>query len=287
MGLTSGEKENFFIRFLLSRKIRLISALTLALALIVFPAKTQARVPENVPPPIKIAEKGSPSFLSRVLSHIVIAAGGSSSWGMYEGSNKIFDNPPSSLYTGTRAEREFNKLQPWEMHYQSFWAAFGFRLSFLSLLGKYEVWKLPVINPRFNLENSSYGVIISLPTTDLQAKGVFLRLELHPVAGKLFSPYLAVEAPLSFSLKTLTYNSSSEPEVVQHNFHAFGLDIDDYQNKTLQAKISPVFELGLGIRIKARLRARLYARAYKWQWDLFYFRQLHTPLQIGAGIGIY
>ena len=283
MGLTSGEKENFFIRFLLSRKIRLISALALALALIVFPAKTQARVPANVPPPIKIAEKSSSSFLSRVLSHIVISGGSYSTF-------KTFVNEWVQ-YTGTNPEREFQNTEPWHSSYQGWFAEAGLRIGPISIkVGQSRAQFTPEIQ-RFFLENPTrpgYDVKITLPTVDMLWEAAYLKVEFQLFREKTLVPFIAAAFPISQSMKTLDYNSSPlvERELpLNPKFQDF--DIENFNNMEIPVKLSYTVEGGFGLRLWKRFRVRVWVRYAPYEWDIFYYHYRHDPISVGAGAGIY
>jgi len=194
-------------------------------------------------------------------------------------------------YRGTNPRREFDAFWPspwnWNSRTSALWAEGGISLSWVTLTLRYETIPMQAEKERFMLENSQTGIVISIPTTDLQAQGLFLRAELPLLPSSGFSPFVSFQVPLYATVKTLTYNSDPEPELVHYGRHKFNLVVEDYENITLSRPLILRAEAGFRIRVKGRLQVKLYAKGGYIRWRLHYMEQRLMPVEVGAAAGIY
>ncbi|GEM_PF-7084831 len=269
-------KNMVFIGLISSKSFLALLLLTIFL----YPAQAKVPSQHHLPDP-----KGSTA--SRFFSRLYVGVSLLSTWGLFEGNNPVYRNPETVSYIGTNPSREFDVSSPWDSRYEEVSLLVGVRNKFLSLGLSYRAQMVRPHQERFSLANSQYNIKISLPTTDILVSGLWLRTELKAYGQRTFSPYLSFSYPLSYTIKTLSYNSKAGAQVVDNNYLVFGLKVQDYEKDKLSGSIGPAIEAGIGIKVKSRLRVRVVFRAYKWSWNLFYIKHTHQVYLLGVSLGVY
>jgi len=229
----------------------------------------------------------TPSTFSKILSHITAGGGICGTWDATNGAALFVKKDTQVVYTGTNPSREFDTTEGWASNYTSYFGFAGARISFFSAGIEYESFKAQPKEDRFTMENTQFGIAISLPTVDLKGTVLSARAELNVSPNGPISPYFAVSYPISHSLKSLSYNSDPEPvEVKNDAWTIYGVKVSPYDSKDLNAKFFPALEVGFGIRLKGRVRLKAYARYRRLDWDLFYHKHQDEIIQIGASLAI-
>ncbi len=267
--------------------IRVIPALILASGLVVFPAF--GRTPRIAFPaqgltiPIK---KDKPAAF-KVLSHIALSAGTAGTWGATNGATLFVKKDAQVLYTGTNPSREFDTTEGWKSNYRTFSGFLGVKFNWFALGGEFESFTMVPKEDRFTMENTKYGIAVSLPTVDIKGTVFSLRGEVRIAPNGPLSPYIALSYPVAHSLKSQGYNSDPEPKEVKNEaWTIYGVNVTPYKNMKIPAAFSPAFELGFGIRLKGSLRLRISAKYRRLDWNLFYHKHQDEVILIGANVSI-
>jgi len=227
------------------------------------------------------------SFPVSLLSHLSLSAGVAGTWGATPGASLFVKKDEKVKYTGTQPSVEFDTSKEWGSNYTFYGGFAGLKFGWLSVGGAYESFKMVPHDERFSLENTAHGIEISLPTVSIKGQIISARAEITIAPHGSPSPFLAVSYPISYSLKSLSYNSSPEPvELKNEAYTLYGVKITPYENTDIPAKFSPAFEFGFGIRLKGRVRLRLLVNYRQLRWNLSYHEHRDEIIIMGAYLGI-
>ncbi len=230
---------------------------------------------------------GNPSTFSRVLSHMAFSAGITGTWGATNGASLFVKKDSQILYTGSNPSREFDTTEGWASNYTSLSGFIGVKFGWFAAGGEFESFTMVPKEDRFTMENTRYGIAVSLPTVNMRGTVISVRAELRIARGGPLSPYFAVSYPISHTLKSLAYNSSPEPvEIKNDAWTIYGVKITPYENSEISANLSPAFELGFGIRLKGAFRLRFSAKYRRLNWNLFYHKHQDEVIQFGANLAM-
>lgn len=229
----------------------------------------------------------NPSLFSKLLSHIALSGKIAGTWDATNEASLFVKRDEKVLYTGTNPSREFDTTEGWASNYTSFSSFLGVKFSWIAIGGEYETFKMQPKEERFTMENTRYGIAVSLPTVDMKGTILSARAEIRIAPNGPISPYFAVSYPVSCILKSLTYNSAPEPvEVKNEAWTIYGVKVTPYENTEISANSSPAFELGYGIRIKGAFRLRFSAKYRRLDWNLFYHKHRDEIILFGASLAI-
>ncbi len=294
MGLTSGEKEDYLIEIFISRGFRLISALALSLALVSFSKAAEARVPANVPPPIKIAEKSPSSFLAKALSHMVARVGYLYIPQTMQANQVGFaEKNTQELYT------QLPTASPWYIDSsQGLNFDLGVRVAFFYIGAEQSSLTMKNREKTFTAESETFSPEFPFPTVNIEARTTSLKLGLMPHLGSGVYLLVFVSWPIRNQFLSHSYNSEFYETYRSHEHNSWGYDNDEmpfwyqiklspYENTTLKGKASLSYGAEVMIRTLWLIKLGAFVRyTPSLSWWVLDWEYKVSPLVIGARVGL-